>query len=240
MIDFYSRLCNFENLYKAHLKARKGKRHTKEVIDFELNLSTNLIEIADQLKNQTYRIQGYYQFNVYEPKKRTISALHYQDRVVQHCLCDEILEPILDRKLIYDNAACRKRKGTQFACNRVTEFLHRFIKENRYPEYFLRFDIRKFFDSIDHEVLKAKLKKIIFDPRLLNFLYMIIDSYHTEPGKGLPMGNQTSQWFAIYYLDRFDRKIKEEQRMKYYVRYMDDGLIMHPNPYIWLFVKISG
>lgn len=224
----YEKIWNFQNLYKAHTKARLGKRGTREVIDFELNLAKNLSSISDALREHTYELSGYYDFKVYDPKERTIHALHYRDRVVQHCLCDEVLAPILERKLIYDNAACRAGKGTHFALNRVTVFLRDFYHRNGSAEgYILKCDIRKFFDNVDHEILKKRISKVIFDEEVLQLLFRIIDSYEKTPGKGLPLGNQTSQWFALYYLDGFDRLIKEKLQIRYYSRYMDDCVLIH-------------
>ena len=223
----YEKIWGFQNLYKAHTVARLGKRSVGEVIDFEMNLAHNLSEISDALKNHTYEMSGYYSFMVHDPKDRVIHALHYRDRVVQHCLCDHVLAPFLDKKLIYDNAACRLTKGTHFAQDRVTGFLREFYRKYGTEGYFLKCDIRKFFDSIDHEILKAKMKRVIPDKDVLELLYQIIDSYEKTPGYGLPLGNQTSQWFAIYYLDGFDRLIKEKLHIKYYSRYMDDCVLIH-------------
>lgn len=223
----YEKIYDFQNLYKAHVAARKGKRTKREVIEFEMNLSENLFALSDALKNKTYKMQGYYSFTIYDPKHRTIHALHYRDRVVQHCLCDEVLAPLLDKKLIYDNAACRISKGTHFAIGRVSKFLHDFYNKHGADGYFLKCDIRKFFDSIDHEALKRKLTAVIADEGVLALLFLIIDSYETAPGKGLPLGNQTSQWFAVYYLDGMDRIVKEKMRIKYYSRYMDDCVLIH-------------
>lgn len=223
----YEKLYDFQNLYQAHLIARRGKRNVREVIEFEMDLGANLTLLSEKIRNGTYKIQGYYSFTIYDPKYRIIHALHYQDRVVQHCLCDEVLAPILDKKLIYDNAACRIGKGTHFAISRVSKFLHRHFNKYGINGYFLKCDIRKYFDNIDHEVLKQKISKVIYDNRILDFLYQIIDSYEVTPGKGLPLGNQTSQWFAIYYLDEMDRLIKEKLHIKYYSRYMDDCVLIH-------------
>ena len=114
----FEKICDFQNLYKAHKAARLGKRGNREIIDFEMNLAENLTTISDLLKNRTYQMSGYYSFMVHDPKDRVIHALHYRDRVVQHCICDEVVAPTLDRKLIYDNAACRIGKGTHFAIGR--------------------------------------------------------------------------------------------------------------------------
>ena len=226
MTDF-EKIYSFQNLYKAHTIARRGKRNTREVIEFEMNLSENLTELSESLKAGTYRMSGYYSFMVHDPKDRVIHALHYRDRVVQHCVCDEVLAPTLDRKLIYDNAACRIGKGTHFALGRVSGFLHDYYNRYGADGYFLKCDIRKFFDNIDHNALKNKLRRAFDDEELFSLLCMIIYSYEVAPGKGIPLGNQTSQWFAIYYLDGFDRLIKEKLRIKYYSRYMDDCVLIH-------------
>ena len=133
----------------------------------------------------------------------------------------------MEPRLIYDNSACRKGKGTHFAMGRLEGFLREYYRKNGTDGYFLKCDIRKYFDSIDHEVLKRKLEKIIQDERVFRLLIQMIDSYETEKGKGLPMGNQTSQWFAVWYLDSLDRLVKEKYRVKYYTRYMDDFILLH-------------
>lgn len=226
-ISIQAKIYDFQNLFKAHTVARLGKRDNKEVILFEMNLGQNLTELSQSLRDKTYEMSGYYNFMVYDPKERKIHALHYRDRVVQHCLCDEVLSPLLDRKLIYDNAACRLGKGTHFAIGRASEFLHDYYNKYGTDGYFLKCDIRKFFENIDHEILKEKMSRVIKDKDVMQLLIMIIDSFEKNPGKGLPLGNQTSQWFALYYLDGMDRLIKEKFKIKYYSRYMDDMVIIH-------------
>lgn len=226
MLD-YNLVYSFENLYKAHKKARLGKRSNNEVIKFEMELSKNLVDLSNELESETYKLSSYYEFWVHDPKKRKIHALHYRDRIVQHVLCDEILVKLLDKKMIYDNAACRINKGTHFAIGRVNGFLLDFYKMNKTNGYILKCDIKKFFDNIDHNVLIEKLTKVIDDKKILKLIVNIINSYETSIGKGLPLGNQTSQWFAIYYLDGLDRLIKEKLHIKYYSRYMDDLVLIH-------------
>lgn len=228
-VSDYDKICDFQNLYKAHLRARQGKRNKQEVIQFEMKLAENLTKISSALKNRTYRMKGYYHFTIYEPKKREIYAAHYQDRVVLHCICDEVLNPILWKRLIYDNAACQKGKGTHFALDRFSLFLRKYYRKHGNQGYVLKCDIQKFFEHIDHEILKNELSKVIKDKDVQKLLFHYIDSYETpgRPGKGLPLGNQSSQGFAIFYMDRLDRFIKEELGLKYYVRYMDDWLILH-------------
>lgn len=125
MMSDYEKIYDFQNLYKAHRVARLGKRGTGEVIDFELNLAQNLKELSTALKNHTYTMSGYYSFLVHDPKKRIIHALHYRDRVVQHCLCDEVLAPILERKLIYDMQHAGRKKERIFHWNVLPVFLGR-------------------------------------------------------------------------------------------------------------------
>ena len=223
----YDEIHSFQNLYKAHLAARKGKRDKTDVIRFEMNLAENLYELQQALLDKTYHPKGYKHFYVYDPKLRSIYAPSYADRVVQHCLCDNILTPVLEKHLIYDNAACRVGKGTHFSIYRLSGFMRDFYGKYKDGGFFLKCDVRKYFDSIDHDVLKEKLKKVFGSDDIFVLLCRIIDSYELARGKGLPLGNQTSQWFALLYLDEADRLIKEKLRIKYYVRYMDDFILLH-------------
>jgi retron-type reverse transcriptase len=223
----YEKVCDFANLYCAHQAARRGKQGSTEVIRFELDLAKNLTELSDALKDGSYRLAPYVRFQVHEPKLRDVHALSYRDRVVQHCICDQVLAPVLDKKLIYDNAACRKGKGTHFSIHRLSEFMRRHYRCHGAEGWLLKADVRKYFASIKHSVLKAKLAKVFGYGRFLSLLYRIIDSYEFRLGCGLPLGNQTSQWFAIYYLDGMDRLIKEQMGIRGYVRYMDDFVLVH-------------
>ncbi len=223
----YDELFTFEHLYEAHRKARRCKRCKKDVILFELNLSENLWDVYDALRDRTYTVGGYNNFTIHEPKQREIQALCYRDRVVQHVLCDLYLYPLLTRRLIYDNGACQKGKGTDFALNRLTHFLSDFYKHYGTTGYMLKADIRHFFPTVDHGVLKQKIRRAVNEPEILVLLDQIIDSYNGETGKGIPMGNQTSQLFALYYLDQMDRLVKERLHVKYYLRYMDDCILIH-------------
>ena len=224
----YNELFTFENLYNSHLKSRLSKRDKKEVIDFELNTGSNIQKLYMDLKYKRYFISPYKTFYIYEPKERRVDALTYKDRIVQHCLCDYYLTPLYDKRLIYDNAATRIGKGTDFSRNRLKHFYYDYFNKHKNNKgYVLKCDIHHFFESIDHNVLKEILSKDIDDKDILNILYIIIDSYSFEENKGLPIGNQTSQIFAIRYLDELDRVIKEKFRIKYYIRYMDDFILVH-------------
>lgn len=222
----YEEIFSVSNLYKAHMKTRKGKLHKREVAEFELNKAYEIYKLYEELRKHKYQISPYRTFYVLEPKKRRVDATTYRDRVVQACFVDNYLRPLLERKLIYDNAACRKDKGTDFARRRLKEFLVDAYKKYGLEFYVYSFDIHHYFEMINHDSLKDKLRKIIDDDEMLQFAYMIIDSFCIEEGIGLPLGNQTSQCFALYYLDNVDRIIKERYSIKYYSRYMDDGVII--------------
>lgn len=222
----YEKIYQFENLYRSYKAAARCKRTKGEVIDFELNLAQNLWKLHEELKSKKYHPSGYYRFMIYDPKKREIQALSFQDRVVQHSLCDNVLKPYFENRLIYDCAACREGKGTHFAMDRLNGFLRSHYRQHGTSGYFLKCDVRKYFESIDHEVLKYCFRRFP-DKQVLAFLHQIIDSFNADTGKGLPMGNQSSQWFALYYLDKIDRIIKEKYKIKYYTRYMDDLVLLH-------------
>lgn len=225
----WEKIISFESLYKAHRRARLCKRHKKEVIEFEMHLGENLWKLHNDLKYGKYAVGGYHNFMIYDPKEREIQAITYRDRIVQHSICDNYLMPLLDRRLIYDNCACRKEKGSHFALARLRSFMTAHYKKNGKQGYFIKVDIKKYFNSIDHDILKRKVFEIVLDEDIYNLLCKIIDSYEFEKGKGLPMGNQTSQCFALLYLDKVDRYIKEKLRIKHYVRYMDDMIMLVSN-----------
>lgn len=222
----WEKIISFESLYKAHRRARLSKRHKKEVVEFENNLSENLWKLHYELKYGKYKISGYRSFMIYDPKKREIQAISYRDRVVQHSLCDNYLIPLLEKKLIYDNVACRKKKGSSLAFKRLREFMTEHYKKYGEKGYFIKLDVKKYFNTIDHVVLKEKLKTIVTDDNILRLLFFIIDSYCFSDNRGLPMGNQSSQCFALLYLDGVDKFIKRSLKVTGYVRYMDDFILL--------------
>lgn len=220
------KISSFANLLKAENKAASCKRKKLEVARFEQDLGYNIAKLSDEIKRGKYRVSKYFSFKVYEPKEREIQALKFRDRVVQNCICNEILRPWLEPRLIYDNAACRVGKGSHFAQNRLSGFLADYYRRYGEDGYVLKIDVKKYFDSIDHKRLKQILAKFPTKSGR-ELLWGIVDGYEKTPGKGLPMGNQSSQWFALYYLDGLDRIVKEKYRIKYYTRYMDDMVIVH-------------
>ena len=194
-----------------------------------MDLANNLWAIKERLDAKTYIVGDYNRFMIHDPKTREIQALCYADRIVQHSLCDNVLTPFFERRLIYDNCACRVGKGTNFGINRLTKFLREFYKEHGAEGWILKADVRKFFPSVNHEALLKQLRETIPDSDIMALLEMIVRSWNNNQGKGLPMGNQTSQIFALYYLDPLDRLIKEKLQIKHYTRYMDDMVLLHPD-----------
>ena len=142
--------------------------------------------------------------------------------------CTNIIQPKIEKKLIYDNVACRKGKGTFFGIKRLENFLRDYFKKNKTNQgYFLKCDVKKYFQSIDHNILAQYLRKSGLDNEDMWFIDKLLESRYSENGNGLPIGNQTSQWFGLFYLNVVDRLIKEKLRVKYYVRYMDDMILIH-------------
>jgi len=232
----FDKICSFENLHSAYLKARKCKRYKKEILEFGFNAEENLLKLKERLETQTYKHGGYREFVVNDAKKRTIRAAPFADRVVHHALCN-VIEPIFDQTFIFDSYACRKEKGTHKAAKRVKAFWRSlaFAEREREREresknttreiYCLQCDISKYFDNINHEILFGILQKKIADKKVLRLIQEIVDSNNKETGKGIPIGNLTSQLFANVYLNELDQYVKRVLKRRYYIRYMDDFLI---------------
>jgi retron-type reverse transcriptase len=200
-------------------------------MEFASNLEENLITIQNELIYETYKPSRYNEFIIREPKERLILALPFRDRVVHQAIC-AVIEPLFENTFISDSYACRKGKGTIAGVKRVEKFVK---KELRNEEVFcLKMDIQKYFYSIDHATIKKLLKRKIRCKKTLNLLNVIIDS---TDNPGIPVGNLTSQLFANIYLNQVDHFIKETLRIKHYVRYMDDMIILSKNKkqlWVWL------
>ncbi len=241
----FDEVFTFEALYRAHLRGRCSKRDKKPIVRFELSMLQNIYHLYAQLHNGTYKTDRYHTFAVAEPKKREIQTLPYANRVVQHVLCDDVLAPYFTKRTIFDNCACQKGKGGHLALNRLQNMLQNFVKKHGTDGYILKADILKYFPTIPHQVLKERLLCHISDEKIKKLIVDIIDSYHTKPsflkkygveplesgdgktGRGVPIGNQTSQVFGIFFLDPVDRLVKEKFHVKAYSRYMDDFVLLH-------------
>ena len=232
--NLWENVTSFGALLRAAEQARKGKRFRPAVASFHFDQERALWVLHEELSTKTYRPGPYRSFYIYEPKRRQISAAPYRDRVVHHALVN-VLEPIYERSFISDSYACRRGKGTHAAVDHCQHFASRF-------RYVLKTDIQKFFPSLDHEILKALVARKVKDPDVLWLVGQIIDHSNPQeeiqnwfPGddlftpserrRGIPIGNQTSQFFANVYLDPLDHFVKERLRIKGYVRYVDDFLV---------------
>jgi len=214
--NLYDKICGLDNLYLAYSKARKGKSRSYGVIRFERDLDDNIRQIQKELITHTYRTSRYDVFTISDPKERIIYRLPFGDRVVQHAIMN-VLESIWTSVFISHTYSCIKGKGIHGAL----KHLKRDLKDVDNTTYCLKIDIRKFYPSIDHNVMKHILRKKLKDNRVLKLLDGIIDS-----APGLPIGNYLSQYLANLYLSYFDHWMKEVKRVKYYYRYADDIVIL--------------
>lgn len=226
--NLFNRVISLENLFKSWREFRKGKRNRSDVQDFEFSLEDNLFQLHQELKNKTYRHSNYIPFYITDPKLRHIHKATVRDRVL-HQAVFRILYPIFDKSFINDSFSCRVDKGTHRAVKRLKEFCQKLSKNNSRNIFILKCDIKKFFDSIDRGILIKIIKKKIFDHELIWLIDKIIKSYKKEENRGIPLGNVTSQLFANIYLNEFDRFVKHELKIRYYIRYCDDFIILREN-----------
>lgn len=195
-------------------------------MEFEAHLADNIIELHTMLHTRTYEHSGYFAFNVSDPKPRNIHKAIVRDRVVHHLIYKELYW-YFDDRFIYDSYSCRKYKGTHRAFERFKVFANKVSKNNTKTCYVLKCDVRKFFASIDHDVLKSILKRHIADDEMLWLIHQVIKSFQiTREGVGLPLGNLTSQLLVNIYMHEFDMYMKQELRVRYYIRYADDFVIL--------------
>lgn len=216
--QLFDTFVSFSNLLIAYKKARKGAVGKRETQQFSFYLEKELFFLQDELMAGNYQPRPYRYFKIHDPKERTISVAAFRDRVVHHALIN-ILEPIYEKSFIYDSYATRKEKGTHRAVHRAQSFL-------RQTGWFWKADINKYFDSIQQSQLIDLLERKIKDVRLLDISSRIIQN-GGENGRGLPIGNLTSQFFANVYLNGFDHFLKETLGVKHYLRYMDDFVLFH-------------
>ena len=206
-----------ENLYEAYLNARKGKRKKRSCFDFEINLGANLNTLYKEIHSGTYKPQPYHTFKVYEPKERMIHAPAFRDIVIQHAIY-KIIYPIFNNTFISTSFACRKGFGTHKASIYTQKALRRYSEDL----YTLKLDVKKFFYSIDRNILKSLLEKKIKDKKFINITMLFTDY---EDALGIPIGNLLSQIFALIYLNPIDQYIKRVLKAKDYVRYVDDFIL---------------
>ena len=188
----------------------------------------NILSLHEDLKNKVYRHSSYHAFNISDPKPRNIHKASVRDRLLHHAIY-RILYPYFDKKFIFDSYSCRLNKGTHKAMKRFKYFSGKVSKNNTKQCWILKCDVKKFFATIDHRVLLQILKKYIDGESILWLLQRIITSFETSPGKGLPLGNLTSQLLVNIYMNEFDHFVKHKLKAKYYIRYADDFVFLSPH-----------
>ena len=224
--NIFEKLVSLENLFLAWERFKRGKTSKADVQKFELHLEDNLFSLREQLTNGAYRHDPYESFYVRDPKLRHIHKASVRDRVVHQAVMN-VLEPVFERVFIFDSYASRKEKGTHRAVSRLRKFAWRLSRNNTRTVWVLQCDIKKFFDSVDHGILFRLLEKRIYDRGALRLCATIIQSFNGNTGKGLPLGNVTSQLFANIYLNELDQFIKRKLRVKFYLRYADDFVLLN-------------
>jgi hypothetical protein len=224
----YQELCSFETLYLAYREARKGKRKKQGTAQYEANALACTEKLSRVLSQKTYKPSKFEVFTVFEPKKRLVQAPAFVDKVVLHAVTDNILYDAICKSFIRDNHASQIGKGTHDGLMRLKHHMVDYYRKNGTAEgWVLKCDVRHFFASIDHDLLKAKLKALCIKRGVDMEIYDLMCIY-IDASEGLPLGYQTSQLLALMFLDEFDHYIKETRRCRYYGRYMDDFYIIAP------------
>lgn len=223
--NLYQPMLNFEALHAAWKRSSKGRRNQLTVLRFENNLEGHLFKLLHELESESYQLSGYVEFYIHEPKFRRVARLRaFRDRIVQHAVYAQ-LEPVYEKIFIADSYACRKNKGTHAGADKAEQLMRKVRRVNG-EAYALKCDIAGYFANIDQSVLISILARKIGDKRMLKLLKLIVFSAG-ENGKGLPLGNLTSQIFANIYLNELDQYVKHSIGAEHYVRYMDDFVLFH-------------
>ena len=228
--NLFNEIISAENLFLAWDKFKNGKRNKKDVRLFEWNLESNIFRLNRDLKNKIYKHGVYHSFKIKDPKPRNIHKAQVRDRILHHAIF-QILNPIFEPGFISASFSCREGYGTHKGVKYLQNTLRKATQNGRVSCFALKCDIKKFFDTIDHDILLTILKRRIKDEDTIWLLKQIISSFssnHSLLGieKGVPIGNLTSQLFANTYLNGFDQFIKNDLKVKYYLRYTDDFLII--------------
>lgn len=222
--NLFDSFCSIENLFNAAHKAFKGTKRKNKNAEYSFNLEKNLFNLQEKLIQDKYNPGKYRYFKIYEPKERLISVAEIEDRIIHHALIN-VLSPTYEKAFIYDSYATRKMKGSHKAISKAQKLSIKY-------KWFLKTDIKKYFDSINHDKLIKLISKKIKDVKIIKIVQSVIYnsdlSKNIYSGKGLPIGNLTSQFFANVYLNEFDHYVKETLRLPY-VRYMDDMLFFSNN-----------
>jgi len=236
----YSEIISAENLFAAWQEFAVGKSKKADVQEFALRLVDNILLLHEELANFTYVHAEYKAFNISDPKPRNIHKACVRDRVLHHAIYRQ-LYPFFDRTFIADSFSCRLDKGVHKAINRFMNFSFKASRNNTRTAWVLKMDIKKFFANIDHTVLLNILASYVSDKQISRLMEKVIGSFSVQPGKGLPLGNLTSQLFCNVYMNELDQLIKHKLKAKYYIRYADDFVLLSENKELLLdlIAKIS-
>ena len=223
--NLIEKIADMDNLRHAAWQAAKGKRHSKAVLYYQQQLEQNLLQLRQQVLSGRVQAGNYHYFTIYEPKQRQICASPFAQQVLHHALM-QVCHPYFERSQVFHSYASRLGKGTHAAVKQAQVNCGKF-------QWFLKLDVQQFFASVHHATLKGQLRRLFKDAVLLQIFYTIIDSYSTAAGRGMPIGNLTSQYFANHFLAGLDHCILEQLHPGGYVRYMDDMVLWHTDKH-WL------
>jgi RNA-directed DNA polymerase len=237
----YKDIISIENLLKAWEEFLPGKKNREDVCEFSKNLMENIFDLHKDLFDKSYKHGGYKAFNISDPKPRNIHKASIRDRLLHHAVY-RILYPFFDKTFFSESYSCRLGKGTHKAINKFRSFVYKESQNDYKTLWILKCDIRKFFASINHGTLLEILREYLTDQDVIWLLYQIVSSFHsTKESTGLPLGNLTSQILVNIYMNKFDQFIKHRLKIKHYIRYTDDFVILsREKDYLWELVpKIS-
>lgn len=221
----FNDIVSAEALFAAWAKFCKGKRSRLDILQYERHLEDNIFELHRKLIANQYQHGAYEPFIICDPKQRLIHKATVGDRLVHQAIVSAI-EPNFERQFIYDSYSCRKGKGTHAGVSRLRRFLRSTSRNNNQTVYALKCDVKQFFASMNHDVLRSLIKTHVQDTQVLELLDEVINSLSTAPGKGIPLGNITSQLFANIYLHELDWYVKQTLKSPHYLRYCDDFIIV--------------
>lgn len=224
--NLFHEIVSVSNLLKAWNEFKRGKRTKEDVVNFELNLEENIFRLHSELSLKIYLHDPYVDFYICDPKRRHIHKASVRDRVF-HQAVFRVLYLVFDKHFIYDSYSSRIGKGTHLGVTRLKGACCKVSRNWKVKTWALKCDVRKFFDSIDHRILRKLIIQKVSDPDVLSLIDVIFGSFQKEKGKGLPLGNVTSQLFANIYLNEFDHFVKHQLKVRHYFRYCDDFVIVH-------------
>lgn len=224
--NLFENMVSLEHLFECWDLFRRGKRENFDVQVFERHREDNIFSLRDDLMSLEYKHGAYFQFDVFEPKKRNINAASVKDRLV-HQIVFSVLSKVFDKRFIFHSFSNRANKGTHLGSSFLTKMLCKSSLNGTRSCYALKMDVRKFFDHVDHSILKMLIRRVIGDEKMLKIVDIIIDSFQMDGKRiGLPLGNLTSQLFSNIYLHELDVFVKHKLRKKFYLRYCDDFIIV--------------